>query len=261
MHPRRIHVLPGSLGGETVRIDGAEAHYLLHVIRMRAGESLTVFDGEGGVRRAVVEETGRDSAVLRLGERFPPVRRRRLFAVAQALLKRRAMETVVQRCTELGAAGIIAFHGERSVGRLPQGGALEGRKERWRRIALEACRQSRRDLLPAIEFAGDAAGLAAVMRFYDAAVLASLATDAPSLMELLTRGPLRQAQRLLLVIGPEGDLSPRETRILAEAGAVPCILADAVLRAETAAVSAAAVAAQACLSRGSGEPCRSDASL
>ena len=153
------------------------------------------------------------------------------------------LDMVVQKCTELGADRIIGFFAERGVARDRGDSSSRRMRSRWTKAAIEACRQCRRDFVPEIGLLPNTVSLAKTAAEFDGVAMGSLKETSPPLLELLSGGPLSSARRILLVVGPEGDLTPRETEILGEAGALPCTLSDSVLRAETAAVAASAITA------------------
>lgn len=238
MHERRVHIAPDAHRGSELSLPPAEAHYLRHVLRMRKGEEVAAFDGAGWTARAVLRSLSRNSGVLAVVEERNAARPPRGFSIAQAILKAAAMDLVVQACTELGASAIVGFPAERSV---PLAG--EAKTERWRRIALEACRQCGREFAPGVTVLPDAASLAALFRAHDAVFVASLREGSAPLGTLLERPGGKGASRILLIVGPEGDLTPAELDGLAAHGALPCRLAETTLRAETAAGAGAAIIA------------------
>lgn len=134
MHARRVYIAPDAHRGGEPTLAPAEAHYLRHVLRMRPGEEVTAFDGEGWTARASLRTLGGKSGTLAVIEERRVPRPPRGFSVALALLKTPAMDLAVRACTELGASAIAGFVAERSVPRA--GGAAEARarEERWSRV-------------------------------------------------------------------------------------------------------------------------------
>jgi 16S rRNA (uracil1498-N3)-methyltransferase len=248
MHERRIYIPNEPCTGETVPLTGDEAHYLLRVLRLREGAEVTAFNGRGWTGRALVSGAGKGTAQLRIVESRHAGPAARVFSIAQAVLKAPAMDMVVHCCTELGAGRVIGFHAERSV---PRRSAShdEKRLARWRRIALEACRQSRRDFLPDISLLASPDGLAPLIAEAGGAFVASLREGVRPLVEHLSGGTFAGKGHLLLVVGPEGDFTGGELDRLIARGAVPCSLSDAVLRAGTASVASAALIGQHIISR------------
>lgn len=212
---------------ETVEVGGGDGHHLARVLRLRAGETVTVADGRGVWRPYRVVNVASAAVHLEAAgsiEREPAPSER--LAVAFALTKGDKPELVVQKLTELGVDRIVPVLGERSVSR-PDPDRAGATVERWRRIAREAARQCRRATLPAVEDLGPLAALAG----HPALVVAERGG--------LPAGSLGAppGDELLVVIGPEGGLAPPEVDALKPWARLD--LGSHVLRAETAALAAA----------------------
>lgn len=217
------------------------------MLRIRAGEEVTAFDGNGWTARAAVRTLRGNSCTLAIVEERRLPRPARGFSVALALLKAPAMDLAVRACTELGAFAIVVFVAARSVPKSAGESDGAARTGRWRKIALEACRQCGRDFIPELEMLSGP-DPAAILRGHDAVFVACLREGSPPLGELLARPAAQAASSLLAVVGPEGDFTPAELDALIAAGALPCRLSAEVLRAETAAAAGAAILAHHLLS-------------
>jgi|SRR5579884_4059227 len=218
---------------DAIDVDGDDGHHLARVLRLRAGETVTVADGSGRWRPYRVAGSGAGAgpapAVVRLdaagpGESEPALRPG--LAVAFALTKGDKPELVVQKLTELGVDRIAPVVAERSVAR-PEPSRAAAAAERWRRIAREAARQCRRARLPVVEDLRPLADLAG----HPAIVVAERGGERADVLGEPPGG------EVLVVVGPEGGLTADETEGLkpwARLGLGPY-----VLRAETAALAAA----------------------
>jgi len=213
---------------DTVEVAGEDGHHLARVLRLRVGETVTVADGAGRWRRYRVAAVG---AAVRLDaaadQEHEPVGEPRL-AVAFALTKGDKPELVVQKLTELGVDRIVPVVAERSVARLDPARASAA-LERWRRIAREAARQCRRARLPAVEALGPLQDLTG----HPGLVVAERGGSPAA---ALGRPP---GGEILAVVGPEGGLTAAEAEQLRPWARLG--LGPNVLRAETAALAAAAV--------------------
>jgi 16S rRNA (uracil1498-N3)-methyltransferase len=165
------------------------------------------------------------------------------IGIAQAHLKTKAMESMIKRCTELGASHFFFFPAERSVARRRERAGVQGDSVRWRKIAIEACRQSRRYFVPRFEPVRDSEQLAGRFARFDRVFVASLADDSVMIADLLKGDSLRAVRSVLIVVGPEGDFTPGELDLFRSAGALSCRLSEVVLRADTAAIASAAICA------------------
>ena len=212
----------------------------LRVVRPRDGEEIELFDGRGGWRvYAAVKDDGRwglrsRSEVFRLR---PPAFDLVLFA---CVTKGSRWDWTVEKATELGVTRIVPVISERTIVRIPAADRA-AKRDRWRRIAEDAARQSDAKWLPEIlapvDFA-EALELVKRTRCFVGAL-----TDPPPRMFLdeLAGSPVPFAGGAVFV-GPEGDFTPEELRALT-AAATPVSFGPTVLRAETAAIFGVSVLA------------------
>ena len=224
------------LDGDTLPLDEGEAHYLAHVLRLQRGDELIVFNGRGEERHALVSAVQRRSAVLALRAGHPSLPESPLdLTLVQALPKADAMDLIVQKATELGARTIVPVYAEFSVVRI-EGERLDRRVEHWRRIAQSACEQSGRHAPPQILVPvplND--GVRDLPRD-----VAKLALD-PTAGARFAATP-RAPHSLAVAVGPEGGFAQADWLHLDAAGFTRVTLGSRVLRAETAAITACAIA-------------------
>jgi 16S rRNA (uracil1498-N3)-methyltransferase len=233
--PPLFLVPPGEVTARVMRLTGPEGHHAAAVRRLRAGERADVGDGAGTVAEGVVSEVGKDFVTLdiRVVRTVPPPQP--LLTVAQALPKGDRGELAVELMTEIGVDAVIPWAAERSVAKWH---AERGDKAlaRWRATAREAAKQSRRAWLPEV---ADLATTATLVQRVSAATCAIvLEADASARLHEL---PLPDAGEILLLVGPEGGMSPTERAALRDAGAIEARLGPTVLRTSTAGAAAAAL--------------------
>lgn len=235
--PASAHLFVASAAELTdaLEVGGEDGHHLARVLRLRAGETVTVADGSGGWRPYTVGvvDGGPGGGTVRLeafarADREPATALR--LAVAFALTKGDKPELVVQKLTELGVDRILPVVSERSIAR-PQGAKVAALAERWRKVAREAARQCRRATLPTVEELAPVATLAG----HSGLVVAERGGD-PA--DRLGSPP---GDEILVVVGPEGGLTDSEVEDLKPWARLD--LGPHVLRAETAALAAAALLA------------------
>ena len=224
-------------------VGGDEHHHLARVLRARPGDAITLFDGAGTELRARVVRVGRAETELAADEAAnAAVDDARVARVAGAPLvlltavpRGGRMDFLVQKCSELGVARIIPVITARSVAR-PE----PDRRARWEKIAREAARQCGRADVPVVDPPIALAG-------------ALVAPALPARRLVLSPDPGGQSLRATLperaptaiLIGPEGGLSEAEAEAARAAGFVSVSLGPLILRVETAAVVAVALAAEA----------------
>lgn len=214
--------------GREVDIPAGQAHYLRHVMRLGKGDAITVFNGSGGEYRASIAGLSRGDASVRL-EAFDDISRELPLAVhiVQSANKSEKIETVLQKCTELGAAGFQVVNSERSQFKLPQA-KRESRLERWRKIIVEAAEQSGRTRVPELTYRDSLAGLALQPQAY------ALHPDAQRSFAAI-RGYLACAAGISLAVGPEGGFSERDLLRLQDMGFESISFGPRIMRTETAA--------------------------
>jgi 16S rRNA (uracil1498-N3)-methyltransferase len=204
------------------------------VLRLRAGASVRVFDGRGAEFEATLDEVSRAGVHARLG-RLVPARSESPLRLVLALppLKGDRMELVIQKATELGVAEIWPVVTARTdaAGRP----ALRGsRQERWDKVASGAAEQCGRAVVPTVRPTTTLSGL--------------LSTSFPGRRLLLLEGhpPLAsltpRPTAALLLLGPPGGWEPSEVERLRATGLETVSLGPRILRAETAALAAVAIA-------------------
>ena len=223
----RFH-LPPEAWQEGPALTGDEARHLSQVLRMKPGDSVIVFDGHGRRASAEILAVSRDRVPLKLGETLPSRAPLPAITLAQAIPKGKNMDLIVQKSVELGIAAIQPLVTRYTI---VQPG--DGKSEKWRRNALEACKQCGQDTLPEIaEPLTFERWLSTQAAAPGLKLIASLAPGARPLRTVLRENPATTAATLL--VGPEGDFSAEETTAALAAGFMPISLGSIVLRVETA---------------------------
>ena len=222
------------------RLQGGEFRHLQRVLRLREGDTVTLFDDAGIEHQGVIVSLSPRVATVRITASAAPARESPLaVTLYQGVPKGRKMDLIVEKATELGVVGIVPFvstFGTASVA------TTASKRERWQRIALAAAKQSGRTTIPEIattltfpEVLMAAAAMDRALLFFEDAGATPLPAgdDAPT--------PATAA----VVIGPEGGFSADEVTRALNGGIVVCGLGPRVLRTETAALVATALV-QAC---------------
>jgi 16S rRNA (uracil1498-N3)-methyltransferase len=251
LHEQQLY----SLGDE-------QQHYLRHVLRIRIGEAVTLFDGSGSDYRGVVERLDARELAVRIIDRAAMAGKTCRLTLAQALPKGSKMDDIVEKATELGVDRIIPFLSSRSVPKWSAEKAAD-RVDRWRKIATEAARRCRRPDIPTIAGVVAYDDMLRMARQDNAAFSPSRPESGPaaakqhaaagardeafgriifweeegrSVKSILHGENGRQADHLFLVIGPEGGFSRAEIDSAQNAGFVVASLGAQVLRVETASI-------------------------
>jgi 16S rRNA (uracil1498-N3)-methyltransferase len=236
---------------ETPLAEGAEielppevAHQARDVLRLRVGGTLRLLDGAGGEYPAHVIEVSRKRMVVRLGAREeglpdPPVR----VTLCLGMLKAAKFEVALQKCTELGVATFVPLLTERAV----RDEVSEAKRRRWRGILAEALEQCGGAHLPELMAPQALSQALTEMAPGGLALFPWEETREPSLRAALEEavsqaGGVERIREVRLFIGPEGGFSSAEAALAERSGARLVTLGLRILRAETAAIVASALA-------------------
>ncbi|MCZ8252880.1 MAG: 16S rRNA (uracil(1498)-N(3))-methyltransferase [Hylemonella sp.] len=221
--------------GSTISLPAGAARHV-QVLRLQPGNTITLFNGEGGECEATVTRMGRSEVEARIVSHTAVERETgRAVHLALGVPANERMDWLVEKAVELGVASLQPLQAERSVLRL-SGERAEKKRQHWQAIAVAACEQCGRNRVPPVP----------VLQTLPAwlggelprqRLLLSLAADSVPLArqrDRLDDGPV------LFLSGPEGGLSPAEEQAARAAGFLPVSLGPRTLRAETAPLAALA---------------------
>ncbi len=221
----------------SVQMSGPEFHHLRHVLRLDVGAQIALYDERGTTYHGTLTHLAKDHAEVRLTDTVPPAAPTFRLTLAQSVLKGSKMDLVIEKATELGVHTIIPFFSAFTVARIPSAKQAE-RVARWRRLAQAAAKQSG-SRLPEIAsplsfetllHASPSHALKLICSEREHSIhLKTFAEDSPSL------------DAVWIAVGPEGGFSSQEIEHARAAGYTPVSLGPAVLRAETAGMSAVAL--------------------
>jgi 16S rRNA (uracil1498-N3)-methyltransferase len=230
--------LDGLVSGSVFVLEGPEARHAVTVKRLSAGEPVDISDGAGARLTGRVSEAGQGSLSVVAEEvafeERPPVR----LVLVQALAKGDRDELAIETATELGIDAVIPWQAERSIVRW-KGDRAAKAHAKWQSVVTAAAKQARRAWIPEVRNLVDTTALAKAAAAADLAVI--LHEDAKNSLRsvieeagiLADSGP-DAAKEVLLIVGPEGGMAPREVTRLSDAGAVTALLGHHVLRSSTA---------------------------
>jgi 16S rRNA (uracil1498-N3)-methyltransferase len=227
----RFYVDTALRAGMSCLLPEDSAHHAVHVLRVRAGEDITLFNGRGGEYAARIASIERlkvlvDVLAHRALERELPLR----VLLGQGISSGERMDFTVRKSVELGVAEIQPLLAASSVAR-PRGERAAARHAHWQKVAIAACEQCGRNRIPTVH------APVSVLDYRGAAGTKILL--APS-AELRFSVACRGGEEFTIAAGPEAGFSPEEQATLVEAGFVPARLGPRVLRTETAGVAALA---------------------
>ncbi len=239
MTRRRFYAPPAAFTADekSLTLSAEETRHARDVLRLQPDEEVFVFDGTGREFHCVVDSIGRNSTTLTVVAEVGPARSESplKLTLAIALLKGEKFELVIQKTTELGVKRIVPLDTERADVRLRDGHSSEKRLARWRRIALEAAKQTGRAYVPEIS---EPVACTELLSSSIDPLQARLMFSEREGTSLSESGPSFGAHRggMIALVGPEGGWSDDEIKA-ARAGAWAIVtLGGRILRAETAGI-------------------------
>lgn len=245
MEARRIAVYhffvsPENIGTETVTITGGDVNHIKNVLRMKKGEKIVVNDGAGAGYCCTLNVIGDDFITAEiLPGQLSSTETDVKVVLYQGLPKGDKLETVIQKCTELGVGRIVPVEMKRCVVKLDEK-KKDTKRQRWQGIAESAAKQSGREIIP--EISGPVSFEKAIKEASESDLFLvpyECETDMSEIKQSLRS--LKKGDTLSILIGPEGGFEPSEIEKAKEAGGKTVSLGRRILRTETAAMASVAI--------------------
>ncbi len=224
-------------------IDGHNGHHFARVLRANEGEELVVAAMNGPFLGKIKRVDSKQGILdIEIKSAYPPHEPTCKIILIQGLAKGDKMDTILQKCTEVGVSTIICYEARRSVVSIK---SKEGQKiERFHRIALEAAGQAQRDIVPIIQYAESVKTLKSLLEAesVNSLILLDEAEHDIGLNQVLTESNASSASVIAIAVGPEGGWDDDERKAFHSLlNGVSVTLGSRILRTETAGVVAAAV--------------------
>lgn len=219
--------------GTSRELPEGSAHHAQHVLRLREGDEVTLFDGRGGEYAARISAMRKLRISVGILEHRPVERESPLRVVlVQGISSGERMDSTIRKAVELGVAEVRPVLAAASVAR-PKGERAAARREHWQRIAVSACEQSGRNRIPQVHAPARLQETLAVVA--GAGILLS-----PRAQARFSEACGQLGTEIMLAAGPEAGFDAEEEALLAGAGFLPASLGPRILRTETAALAALA---------------------
>lgn len=240
----RAYAPEASPAATEIRLGADESHHLVAVNRCQRGDPVVAFDGRGREWQCECTDPAKNGALLHVRATHQAAPLPCAITLAQSLPKGATMDEIVRQATELGAARIVPLVTERTQVHLEPDRA-DKKIEKWRVAAIEAAKQCGNPWVPDISALTRLETLlGAGHKDFELMLVASLHAGARSLRSVISHWRAqhgRTPQRVLWLVGPEGDFSAAELTACVMAGCAPVTLGPLVLRCDTAAVAALSV--------------------
>ena len=237
-----FYVPPPQIFTDTATITDSEQHHLRNVLRLTPGATIRIIDGQGNVYIAEVLEAGtnRGSSEARILSHEFHAQVSPALTLFQGLPKNDKMELILQKTTEIGVTQIVPIHSKHALQNPSQ-----NRYERWHRVVISATKQCKRAWLPELcEPQTLEASLAQLENFSLCLILDPQIEreSRPQYIKTVLR-QVSQPTSIALFVGPEGGFSKQEITTAIKKQCIPVTFGTNILRTETAAITAVAVAA------------------
>ncbi len=234
---QKYFVAKNAITQDKCHISGPDVHHILNVMRYRPGQEVIIGVIGSLTYKGVISLISRDEVVVDLKERLAIAAPAYTLDVAQALIRKERFELFLEKATEFGCTGIIPTLFERSIIKIDKA-KTDMKLSRYRMIVKEAAEQSQRDRLPQVwEFTDlnklDYPAYDRIVVLYEQELVSN------HLNKLLPDIPI--SKKVLIIVGPEGGITPKEKAILEAKQATFVSLGERIYRSESAALMALAV--------------------
>ena len=253
----RFYIAPATRNPDDLLLTDGEAHHARDVLRLKRGDKAVLFNGQGReITAEVTDVSPNDVRFRKLTQtETPPLRCQ--ITLGQAIPKGKNMDLIVQKAVEIGVAEICPLMSQRTVVDLAPDAAAQ-KQAKWQHVAIEAAKQSGQNWLPGVRkpqtlkdfFAYPVAAVydrrtnlptteSSTSAPFDLQLIGSLQPDAQHLKTILadySEEHHRRPERVLMLVGPEGDFTPAELSLAKGHGCLPITLGPIILRVETAAI-------------------------
>ena len=232
----RIFVGSDKIKDDTVSIEGSDVNYLKNVLRLKAGDEISIINSGNREYSAKILSCEKDSIKAKfIAKKYPKSESKLKVAIAQGIPKNPKMDIIVQKATELGVIKVIPLKAKRSMVKI--GPEKEGmRVARWQKIAKEAAEQSGRLVIPLVEEIMDFKEVLRLNKDFDKCMMLWEMEKEKTLKKFLQEN--KSMKSLLVLIGPEGGFSHDEVEMARKEGFVTVTIGSRILRTETAALAA-----------------------
>lgn len=237
----RFFVTPESVSGNMVLIDKEQSHHILKVLRLKSGDQVELFDGQGHVFSGILSRQENGGVLAEIQNKVyhtnePAVR----VVLAQGIARGEKMDYLIQKAVEIGVSAIVPFVSERTVVVLDQNKS-QRKNDRWKKIAREACKQSKRNIIPEISPVILWPQLLTSLQDKRAVILYEEEENI-RLREILAgyKDDLK-TRSITIIVGPEGGFTPDEIQMAKDRNISVAGLGSRILRTETAGLAAASI--------------------
>lgn len=236
----RIFTSPSNIEEKYIRItDKGDIKHMIKVMRLKSGDKVDVSDGSKWEYETVIDEVYDDEVILSIMDKQAFAREPELMVTLfQGIPKAGKMETIIQKCVELGVYSIVPVFMDRTV--VVEKGNFGKKLERWQKISDEAVKQCKRGIIPEIQNQVKFKEMLPMLSDFDLVLFPYENEENLSIKDCL-RNLQQKPKTVAIIIGPEGGFSDKEADALDDAGTAKVTLGKTILRTETAGMAALAM--------------------
>lgn len=233
----KFFILKENIHGDNCIIEGEDVKHIYKVLRLESGDKININDGEGTEYLGEVQDVNKKEVKVKLLEKVELNNESNLKVhLYQGMPKSAKMDLIVQKCTELGISKITPIITERVV---VKSELSEFKKvDRWNRIALEACKQSKRSLIPIINTPIEFEELLQDLKEYDLIIVPYENAQGQGIRYVVNEVRNKEIKDVAIIVGPEGGFEESEIQSFKDLGAYIVTLGPRILRTETAGFTA-----------------------
>lgn len=226
-----------------IRVTDGDARHLKTILRAETGDIISVV-AESKEYNAEITEINKDEIICEIVEEIERNNETKInITLCQGIPKQTKMETIIQQNVELGVKSFIPLITERTVVKLNDKDREQKKLDRWRKIAKESSKQSKRNIIPEVEDILTVKELVERLRNTEAEIIVPYELEDMKILKDVLSEPKRD---YYIIIGPEGGFDIKEIEMFKEIGAYIVTLGKRILRTETAGVVASSVVMYAC---------------
>ncbi len=232
--PRHRFFLP-SLKDQERKVlinDKKEIHHIADVLRLKAGDTVSVFNGKGLSGEGCIRDISKNAIAVEIFSFSAAQQQKPLIVAACAIPKRSKFETIIEKCTELGVDEIIPLQTSRTEIKASAIGNAR-QNTRYQEVAINACKQSSRSFLPKIHPATKFTDALDQVSAHDLALIGHIQEKIKKLSDF-DKEALQKKDRIIIFIGPEGDFREDEINVAIQKRCLPVTLGPNILKVETA---------------------------
>lgn len=232
-----------NIKNNTVKVTGGDARHLKTILRAKEGDNISIVT-ESSEYNAEIIEINKENIICEIIEEKETNNETKInVTLCQGIPKQTKMEDIIQQNVELGVKGFIPLMTERTVVKLNDKDREQKKLERWRKIAKESSKQSKRNIIPTVEDIVNVKELLERLKEENAEIIVPYELEDMKLLKDVLSVP---KENYYIIIGPEGGFDIKEIEMFKEAGAHIVTLGKRILRTETAGIATASVIMYAC---------------